>query len=271
MILQNIKRNERISIITKLLVERPNHVYSLDYFVNMFKTAKSTISEDISTIKNAMLQAGMGDICTALGAGGGIWYMPAMSVDNKRDFVNGLAEMLSQPHRIIPGGYLYMNDIIYRPDLVDGIGLLLAEYFMNDVLDYIVTVETKGIPLAMAVARELNKPAIIVRRENRVTEGSSISINYVSGSSRRIQTMSLSRRAISPGSKVVFIDDFMKAGGTAKGILDLMREVGAEVVNNGVLVATAMPENKLVDRFVALLTLHALDEVAEQIDIRPNI
>ncbi|MBZ4666080.1 pur operon repressor [Mahella sp.] len=269
--MQEFKRNERISIITKILIEHPNRVYGLDFFVDMFKTAKSTISEDIAIIKDAMAKSGMGDIYAVLGAGGGIRYAPDMPHENKLVFANGLAEMMSQPDRIIPGGYIYMNDIIYRPDLADTIGLILASYFVKEDLDYVVTVETKGIPLAMAVARQLAKPLLIVRRENRVTEGSAISINYVSGSSRRIQTMSLSRRSLSSGSRVVFIDDFMKAGGTAKGILDLMKEFGAEVVNNGVLVATSTPLDKLVDKYIALFTLYGIDEFTGKIDIHSNL
>ena len=54
-----------------------------------------------------------------------------------------------------------------------------------------MTVATKGIPIAYAVASHLNVPVVIVRRDNKVTEGSTVSINYVSGSSKRIQTMVL--------------------------------------------------------------------------------
>ncbi len=59
-----------------------------------------------------------------------------------------------------------------------------------------MTVETKGIPLAMSVARILNLSLAIARRESKLTDGSVFSINYLSGSSRRLQTMSLSKRMI---------------------------------------------------------------------------
>jgi len=237
----------------------------------MFDAAKSTISEDISIIKDALLKTGIGDIVTILGAGGGVKYVSSICREKKEDFLNRLCNIISQPDRIIPGGYIYMNDIIYRAYFADKIGAILAEYFIDTELNYIVTVETKGIPLALSVARQLDKPLVIVRRESRVTEGSSISVNYISGSSKRIQTMSLSRRSIENGSKVVFIDDFMKAGGTAKGILDLMREFGSEVINNGVLIATSEPKQKLVDNYIALLTLYNINEFTNKIDIKPNI
>ncbi len=59
-----------------------------------------------------------------------------------------------------------------------------------------MTVETKGIPIAQAVAHHLNVPFIIVRRDSKVTEGPTVSINYVSGSSKRIQTMLFSKRSL---------------------------------------------------------------------------
>ena len=81
--------------------------------------------------------------------------------------------------------------------------------------------------------------------------------------------MSLPRRALAAGSKVLVIDDFMKAGGTARGMIDLANEVGAKVVGTGVLIATNEPEKKLVDEYLALLILHDVDPHTKKIDIRP--
>ena len=77
---------------------------------------------------------------------------------------------------------------------------------------------------------------MIVRRDNKVTEGSAVSINYVSGSNKRIQTMSLARRALEEAANVLIIDDFMKAGGTIQGMMDLLQEFRANVQGVGVFV-----------------------------------
>ena len=63
---------------------------------------------------------------------------------------------------------------------------------MEEKLDAVVTIATKGISLANAVANILNLPVVVIRKDNKVTEGSTVSINYVSGSSRKIETMVLS-------------------------------------------------------------------------------
>ena len=53
--------------------------------------------------------------------------------------------------------------------------------------------ETKGIPAALMAAQALGVPLVIARRSSKVYEGSAVNINYVSGSSAHIETMSLSR------------------------------------------------------------------------------
>lgn len=75
-----------------------------------------------------------------------------------------------------------------------------------------MTVATKGVPLANAVANILNVPFVIVRRDLKITEGSTVSVNYASGSSDRIEKMFLSKRSLKPNSRVLIVDDFLKGG-----------------------------------------------------------
>jgi len=111
---------------------------------------------------------------------------------------------------------------------------------------------------------------IILRRDSKVTEGSSVSINYVSGTTGKIERMSVSKRAIRNGANVLLIDDFMKGGGTAKGMIDIMKEFDAQVKGIGVMIATKEPSNKVVQNYVPLLILEKVDEVNREISIYPN-
>lgn len=267
--MEKIRRVERLVALTKLLVDRPYHLYPLGYFSDLFGSAKSTLSEDIMTVKQSLNQFGLGTLETVAGAAGGVRFIPYRQGHQANAVLEEMAARLAEPDRIIAGGFLYMSDMMYDAHLVSQLGEIFMTRFAHLAPDYIMTVETKGIPLAFATARAFNLPLVIVRRGSRVTEGSAVSINYVSGSSRRIQTMSLPKRAVQPGARVLLIDDFMKAGGTAKAMIDLANEVGANVVGNGVLVATAEPVNKLVDDYMALLILHEVDEHTKKTDIRP--
>lgn len=268
-ILDRLHRKERVAAIVKVLTDNPNKVHSLGYFSELFGSARSTLSEDIVLAKKVIEYLGQGKIETLSGAAGGVKYVPGLNEENTNVFLNDLCQKLSTQDRIIKGGYIYMNDIVFSPEISSKVGTLLAGYFADKNPDYVVTVETKGIPIALMTAKALNKPLVIARREVGVTEGSSVSINYVTGSSKKIQRMSLGKRAINKGSKCIFIDDFMKAGGTANGIVELLKEFDCELVGIGVLVE-ALAEKKLITDYISLLTLETVDDENGVIKIYPT-
>jgi len=268
--MDKFQRNERIAALTKILSDSPSNVFTLGSFAEMFGSAKSTISEDIDILRCVFERFGMGRIETIPGAAGGIRYIPALSEDKKRTVLESLCKELSKKERILPGGYLYMLDIICNPGKISEIGCMFSSYFLNRDIDYVITVETKGIPIALSTARYLNVPLVIARHYSEATDGSSVNINYVSGSSKKLQTMGLSLKAIKRNSKLLFIDDFMKGGGTAKGIVELVKEFESDVVGIGVLVKTTDPVKKLVENYVSLLTLNNVNEEEGIIDINQS-
>ncbi len=270
-IMEKWRRSERVAVITKYLLERPNTLLSLNVFTDLFQAAKSSISEDLSIIREVFQQFGYGRIETLAGANGGVIYYPQVRKEEKVLFLEELARKLADPARILPGGYLYMTDIVFDAQIAQKVGEIFAEYFAPLEPQYVVTVETKGIPLAIMTARALNLPLVIIRDGGRVTEGSAVSVNYVTGSSRNIRTMSLARRALPLESKVIIIDDFMKAGGTAKGMIELLKEFKAQVLGIGVLIDTELPEKKLVDSYYSLLQLNKVDEAARSVSLKPLI
>ncbi|KLU67180.1 Pur operon repressor [Desulfosporosinus acididurans] len=258
--MEKMKRAERMVAITQLLMANPNILTPLTFFAERFGTAKSTISEDLMAVKGSLQLSGQGRLETISGAAGGVRYIPEISDKEAAHFLSSLAQRLSEKERILAGGFLYMTDLLYDPAVLRPLGLIFASAFREKEPEVVVTIETKGIPLALVTAEALGLPMVVIRTGNKVTEGSSVSINYVSGSSRRIQTMSLSRRALDPRRKVLVIDDFMKAGGTALGIKNLMHEFEADVIGIGVLVETQITsEAKLVDGYLSLLKLRELD------------
>jgi purine operon repressor len=268
--MDKLKRNERIAALVKVLCDNPNRMYSLNYFAELFGAAKSTISEDIVIAKNVFEELGLGIIETVPGAAGGVKYRATTSPKKNHDFLHQLAEMLSDPRRIITGGFLYMADIIYNPHIAYSAGEILASCFDWSQIQYVVTVETKGIPVALMTARAIGVPLVIARRDNKVTEGSTVNINFLSGSTGRIQTMSLSKRAMERGAGVLIIDDFMKAGGTARGMMDLMKEFDAKVAGIGILITTTKPSEKLVNNYIPLMYLDEVDEKKGIVRIQPN-
>ncbi|CEI71576.1 MULTISPECIES: pur operon repressor [Romboutsia] len=262
------KRTERIGAIVKILSDNPNKIFTLGYFTNKFNAAKSTISEDLIVVKNVFEKLELGKVITISGAAGGVKYIPKTSKAENEEFLMELCQKISDESRVLSGGFLYLIDLIYDPTIASKIGKIFASNIDYAEADCVVTMETKGIPMALMTAKAMNLPLVIIRKDIKVSEGPTLSMTYVSGNTSKVESMSLPRRAVKPNSKVILIDDFMRGGGTIKGMTDLMSEFGAEVIGTGVFISTMKPEDKMVKDYISLIQL---DVNGDNIIVEPNL
>lgn len=265
-----MKRSHRVGAICQILTESPGKVFNLKYFCDKFSAAKSSISEDISAAGEAVRAAGYGYIETMPGASGGVKYVPDISAAKAADVQKNLCSLLREENRILGGGFLYTSDIMYNPAVVKGMAQIFAKKFRTSGANYVATIETKGIPLAFMTAQLLNIPAIVVRRETKISEGATVSINYFPGSSERLQKMSISKRAAAPGSKALIIDDFMRGGGSIKGIAEILSEVDIQVAGIGVAIVNIEPASKKVNDYFPIVYLGEVNEENKSVEVIPN-
>ncbi|WP_144513557.1 pur operon repressor [Bacillus sp. FJAT-22090] len=254
------KRSERLVDMTQYLMEHPHKLIPLTFFATLYESAKSSISEDLTIVKETFEERGKGLLVTVPGAAGGVKFIPTMTTKDVKAVAKDLMDQLSKAERLLPGGYLYMTDLLGDPSLMNKVGKVFASAFANEKIDAIMTVATKGIPIAHAIARHLNVPVVVVRRDSKVTEGPTVSINYVSGSARRIQTMVLSKRSMEKGQRVLITDDFMKVGGTINGMKSLLEEFNCELAGIAVLVEAEHEGEQLVQDHLSLVKLHEVNE-----------
>ena len=238
------------------------------------RSAQSTIfvrplSEDIDLVSEAFRRFDLGKLDTVAGAAGGARFRPIVSRERAARTLAQLAERLGEPGRMLPGGFLYTSDVTSEPDTAQMIGEILAMQYYDRQPDLVLTMETKGIPAALMAAQALGVPLVIARRSSKVYEGSAVNINYVSGSSAHIETMSLSRRAVREGQRALIVDDFLKAGGTARGMIELMGEFNVEVVGMAFVMAKAQPASKLIQGERALMVMDLEGDDPSTLAIRP--
>lgn len=258
-----LRRGERMVVMAHRLLSQPYQLLPLSSFMELLGAAKSTISEDLGFLRQTFDRFQLGKVETLAGAAGGVRYLPVMKREQIGALVDELCQKLRDPARVLPGGFLHTTDLISTPRYAWALGDAFATLLGDTRPDVVLTMEVKGIPLALMTARAFNVPMVTIRRGGRVTEGPSVSVNYVSGSSRMVQSMTLPLRAISPGAKVIFIDDFLRGGGTARGVYDLMREFRAEVLGIGVLIETATPREKMANRYVSLMVYEGVKDHGE--------
>ena len=140
--------------------------------------------------------------------------------------VEDLRAKLSESDRILPGGYIYLSDLLSTPAILKNIGRIIAKSFMDQKIDAVMTVATKGVPLANAVANVLNVPFVIVRRDLKLPK-----VQLSASTMFQVQVVTALRKcsfqnAVSRlGSRVLIVDDFLKGGGTVNGMISLLTRV----------------------------------------------
>jgi len=265
-----LKKNKRVGMLMDELLQNPCRLYESRHFCEKYNIAKSSLSEDIKLINEILQENGSGRIDSIQGAGGGIRYIPGISDERIHALQNELIEALSDTTRMLGGKYLYTSDIMFNGHFAADIARIFAQRFHSLGADYVVTVETKGIGIAAQTAFMLGLPLVVIRREAKYSEGSTVSINYFSGTNERIQKMSIAKRAVEPGHKAIIIDDFMRGGGSLKGIKDILGEFDVETVGIGVAIESRIPEKKKVKDYISVLIIDDIDEEDKVIYIRPN-
>ena len=263
-----LKRSERIVVMTEYLLNNPNKLIPLTYFVTKFNQAKSSISEDIHIIKTGFKEENIGEVKTLAGVSGGVIFTPTLVEEDARKILDDFIEKISEGDRLLAGGYIFMSDIVGNPSLMNKLGRVIATVYKNKEIDAVVTVATKGIPVAYAIASILNKPVITIRRDNKVTEGTTIAINYVSGSTKKIETMILSKRSLNNHSKVLLVDDFMRGGGVLTGMESLMNEFDVEVIGKVILTQCYDSPREHENDYLYLSKIENIDEYNGSFDVK---
>ncbi|MCR1902384.1 pur operon repressor [Lactobacillus taiwanensis] len=265
-----MKRSERLVDMVKYLLARPHTLIALPFFADRYGAAKSSISEDLAILRQTLANDKNGILETVAGAAGGVRYIPFVGKKEATNYLHDLADRIEDPDRILPGNFVYLSDILGSPQDLRQIGQLIATKYGYSNVDYVMTIETKGIAIAQAVSRFLNVPFVMVRRRPKITEGSTISVNYVASSSERVEKMELAKRLLPEGSNVLIVDDFMKGGGTLTGMEELVKEFKGTVAGMCVLCETRYASQKVVDDYQSLIKITEVDRNKKLIKVRPG-
>lgn len=110
---------------------------------------------------------------------------------------------------------------------------LIVVHFGRGNVDKVVGIEARGFILASPVAYHFGAGFVPVRKKDKLpwqTEAAEYALEYGSA------TLEIHRDAVSPGERVLVVDDVLATGGTARAAANLVERIGGKVVGIACLI-----------------------------------
>lgn len=145
-----------------------------------------------------------------------------------------LKDRIVKEGRVLPGNIIKVDGFLnHRIDteLMDHIAEEFGKHFNMDEVSLILTAEASGIALSAIVANHFHKPMIFAKKaKSDNIEGGLYKSEIFSYTYKKKVTLICAQDWITSDDKVLIVDDFMAKGAAMRGLIDIVKMSGAELI-----------------------------------------
>jgi adenine phosphoribosyltransferase len=109
----------------------------------------------------------------------------------------------------------------------------IGERYQDKKIDVVVAVEARGFIMGSALAYKLHAGNILIRKSGKLpykTHRATYALEYGT------DTLEIHQDAFKPGQRVLIADDLLATGGTISAAVDLVKQLGGEIVELAFLI-----------------------------------
>ena len=147
--------------------------------------------------------------------------------------MKALEEKILTEGKVLPGHILKVGSFLNHRldvDFIMQMGEEIARIFSDAKVTNILTIETSGIPIAVAAAAAMHVPVVFAKKNKSGNlEGElykTVVHSYTHGTDYNVV---VSRDYISADDSVLIIDDFLANGKALEGLIDIVGQAGASL------------------------------------------
>ena len=118
---------------------------------------------------------------------------------------------------------------------------LLAGKYMNQKIDLVLGVESRGFIFAPILAYQLGAGFVPVRKPGKLP-AESVKVSYDLEYGK--DSLEIHKDAIQPQQRVLIVDDLLATGGTAAAVTQMVQQMGGQVVALAFLVELAFLDGR---------------------------
>ena len=193
--------------------------------------------------------------------------------------MNFLEKRIMKDGIVKPGNVLKVDSFLnHQMDiaLMDEIGREFHRRFADKNITKVLTIEASGIGIAYPVAREFGVPMVFAKKAKSVNlDGEMYVAEVESFTHKNKNQVIVSKRFLSPGDRVLIIDDFLANGCALQGLISIAESAGAAVEGLGIAIEKGFQIGgkvirNLGYRLESLAIVDAMDAENGTITFRPQ-
>ncbi len=182
-----------------------------------------------------------------------------------------LEDRIREEGKIYPGNIVKVDGFINQRidiNLLREIGKEFCRLFKDSNINKVVTIEASGIAFACAAASEIGCDVVFAKKSGHKNIGNDVFtekvVSYTKGKEYDIV---ISKEHLSAEDRVLIIDDFLAQGNAAKGLVNMVRSSGAEVLGVGIVIEKGFQPggDRLREMGVRVESLAVLEKIEENI------
>ncbi|MBO5892327.1 MAG: xanthine phosphoribosyltransferase [Oscillospiraceae bacterium] len=183
--------------------------------------------------------------------------------------MEALYHRIRQEGKILPGSIVKVDSFLNHQVDARFLGELAQEFarrFDVSRATKILTAEASGIPLASVCSYCYGIPMVFAKKaKSDNIEGGLYCSDIFSYTYKKKVTLICSQNWITPKDKVLIIDDFMANGEAMRGLLNIVKQAGAELIGVGVAIEKGFQQggDKLRSEGYPLQSLAIIDRADE--------
>ena len=148
-----------------------------------------------------------------------------------------LQERILRDGKVLPGNIIKADGFLNHridPLLMEQIAWEFGRRFDMNAVTLILTAESSGIAVAAFVSRKFAKPFLFAKKaKSGNLPGDVYKSDIFSYTYQQPVTLMVSKEWIDASDRVLILDDFLANGEAIRGLLDIVKQSGAELVGVG--------------------------------------
>ena len=160
--------------------------------------------------------------------------------------MNFIEQKILEEGIVKPGGVQKVDSFLnHQMDLafIDRVGEEFVRRFAGVPITKVLTIETSGIAIACAVARQLGVPMVFAKKTRSMKlDGDIYVAEVLSFNHKNINTIVVAKKFLNANDHVLIIDDIMANGCALQGLISIVEDAEATVEGCGVVIEKAFQE-----------------------------